>query len=105
MESEIENQHRLCVGGNESKTDTICLCCNGYVINLSTQSSLLPTLADGDKDKSDDYTPDASILREINDKLPPREFNQREVAEWYKRGPLGRIHNTSVYYCRFELPN
>jgi hypothetical protein len=59
--------------------------------------SLFPKLADGDKDKSDDYTTDASILRDINGKLPPREFNQREVAEWRKRGPLGKIHNTSVY--------
>lgn len=71
--------------------------CNGHVINLSAQSFLFPKLADGDKDKSDDYTTDASILRDINGKLPPREFNQREVAEWRKRGPLGKIHNTSVY--------
>src|SRR3954466_3066897 len=50
--------------------------CNGHVIDLSAQSFLFPKLADGEKDKSDDYTTDASILRDINGKLPPREFNQ-----------------------------
>ena len=62
--------------------------CNGHIINLSAQSFLFPNLPDKDN---------IVILHaQINGQLP-KEFNNAQMKIWRKKGPLGKLHNVSVY--------
>lgn len=62
--------------------------CNGHIINLSAQSFLFPNLPDKDN---------IVILdAQINGQLP-KEFNNAQMKIWRKKGPLGKLHNVSVY--------
>lgn len=62
--------------------------CNGHVINLSAQSFLFPNLSD----KDNVIVLDAQIKGQL-----PKEFNNAQMKLWRKKGPLGKLHNVSVY--------
>lgn len=62
--------------------------CNGHIINLSAQSFLFPNILDKDN---------VVVLdAQINGQLP-KEFNNEQMKIWRKKGPLGKLHNVSVY--------
>ena len=59
-----------------------------HIINLSAQSFLFPNLSDKDN---------VIVLdAQINGQLP-KEFNNAQMKLWRKKGPLGKLHNVSVY--------
>src|SRR5947209_5385782 len=61
--------------------------CNGHIINLSAQSFLFPDIKDVDEEEA---------LEQITGQLP-KEFNNAQMEEWRRKGPLGKIHNISVF--------
>lgn len=61
--------------------------CNGHIINLSAQSFLFPNIKDVDEEEA---------LNQITGQLP-KEFNNAQMQEWRQKGPLGKIHNISVF--------
>ncbi|CEJ83197.1 hypothetical protein VHEMI03217 [[Torrubiella] hemipterigena] len=109
MNYEIEYKLGFFVGDNAQSNDTLCITlskwldlnksffwdptfrrlrCNGHIINLSAQSFLFPNIPDRDNI--------AALDNQINGQLP-KEFNTEQMKVWRKKGPLGKLHNISVY--------
>ena len=69
--------------------------CNGHIINLTAQSFLFPDLTEVSNDSGVNMHIEGHLIEPLSE-----EKSQLELAEWRKKGPLGKVHNIVVFIQR-----